>query len=632
MKRTLKTKMNMKKLRFFTALLIVGISVCFVGYSQRKISGIVTDTDTQQPMPGVTVKIKSTLFGTTTDAKGHYEINIPHWSSQLVFSFVGYESIEKSLAATDSILNIKLKSLPQISLQEVVVSGYSVKTKKEITGSVSAAVYGVAAPAGARFHQQPPKNNTENYSTIDENGFKTVKNQAVSTFSSDVDRASYSNTRRFINTGQVPPRDAVRVEEFINYFDYNYSQPKDNQPVAFETQLSDSPWNKGLKLLHIGLQAKTIPTDNLPASNLVFLIDVSGSMNDENKLPLVKVGLKLLIDQLRPSDHVAIVVYAGAAGLVLPPTAGDDKEAIKDALERLGAGGSTAGGAGIELAYETAQKHFIKNGNNRVILATDGDFNVGVSSDAELQRIIEQKREGGVFLSVLGFGMGNYKDNKLEILADKGNGNYGYIDNLQEAQKTFVHEFGGTLFTVAKDVKLQLEFNPKFVAGYRLVGYENRVLNNEDFDNDKKDAGDMGSGHSVTALYELIPVGVESPYLKTQSELKYQKTTELTDNESDKEWCTVRMRYKKPDSNKSEKIEKVVLNTITPLTNISDNFRLAMGVATFGVVLRQSEFKGQATYTQAIALLKDIKTPDTEGYRGELIRLINTAQALENVK
>ena len=430
-----------------------------------------------------------------------------------------------------------------------------------------------------------------------------------------------------MQNGQLPPKDAVRIEEMINYFDYNYAQPKGKDPINIETEISDSPWNKGLKILHIGLQAKTIPTDNLPASNLVFLIDVSGSMDAQNKLPLVKTAFKLLTDQLREQDKVAIVVYAGAAGLVLPPTSGKDKNKIKDALENLSAGGSTAGGAGIELAYKTAMDNFVKGGNNRVILATDGDFNVGVSSNEGLEKLVELKRKSGVFLSVLGFGMGNYKDSKMETLSDKGNGNYAYIDNLLEAEKVFVKEFGGTLFTVAKDVKLQLEFNPKYVKAYRLIGYENRALANEDFKNDAKDAGEMGSGHTVTAIYEIIPAGVESTFLPDK--LKYQQFSNTIAGVNSNEVCSVKIRYKQPDSDKSVQMEDLVMDAHTALEKTSENFRFSVAVAEFGLLLRGSDFKGSANYEQILSLTKDALGKDSEGYRAEFLKLVKTAKLLE---
>ena len=436
-----------------------------------------------------------------------------------------------------------------------------------------------------------------------------------------------------LNDGLMPPKDAVRIEEMINYFDYDYPQPtaESKDPVTINTEYTDSPWNPGFKLMKIGIQARKIATDKLPASNLVFLIDVSGSMQDPNKLPLLKKGFNLLIDQLREQDKVSIVVYAGAAGMILPPTSGGEKSKIKDALEKLEAGGSTAGGEGIKLAYKMAEENLMKDGNNRVILASDGDFNVGVSSEEDLKKLIEQKREKGVFLSVLGFGMGNYKDNKMELLADKGNGNYAYIDNLQEAQKVFVSEFGGTLFTVAKDVKLQLEFNPQFVFAYRLIGYENRLLKNEDFNDDKKDAGDMGSGHTVTAIYEIIPVGTKSQYLKSIDKLKYQKSNEkpmeMVGNSD--EVLTVKLRYKTPEGNNSELIEKAVKNETKSFENTSENFRFSASVAEFGLILRGSEFKGNASYDHVLETAKKAKGLDDEGYRSEFIRITKIANLLD---
>ena len=385
--------------------------------------------------------------------------------------------------------------------------------------------------------------NTEEYSNITENGFHKVTDEPLSTFSIDVDAASYSNVRRYLNNNQLPPAGAVRTEEMINYFKYQYPQPTGKDPFSINTEISDCPWNKENKLVLIGLQGKNIPVENLPASNLVFLIDVSGSMMDENKLPLVKASLKMLTDQLREKDRISIVVYAGNAGLVLPSTSGSDKIKIKTAIDALEAGGSTAGGAGIQLAYKTALENFMKEGNNRVILCTDGDFNVGVSSDDDMVRLIEKERNKGIFLTVLGYGMGNYKDSKMQQLADKGNGNHAYIDGINEAKKVLVNEFGGTLFTIAKDVKLQLEFNPAKVAAYRLIGYENRLLNKEDFNDDKKDAGELGSGHTVTALYEIIPVGVKSEFLKDVDPLKYQKPGKKIRSSFNDEMLTIKFRY-----------------------------------------------------------------------------------------
>ncbi|RYF89835.1 MAG: VWA domain-containing protein, partial [Chitinophagaceae bacterium] len=434
---------------------------------------------------------------------------------------------------------------------------------------------------------------------------------------------SYSNVRRYLNEGILPPAGSVRIEELINYFHYDYPQPKGEHPFSINTELAECPWNKNNKLAMIGLQGKRIPTENLPASNLVFLIDVSGSMESENKLPLVKSSLKLLIEQLREQDRVSIVVYAGSAGLVLEPTPGDKKQKIRDALEELSAGGSTAGGQGIQLAYKVAKENFAKNGNNRVILCTDGDFNVGVSSDAALVDMIARERESGVYLTVLGYGMGNYKDNKMQQLADKGNGNHAYIDNIDEAKKVLVNEFGGTLFTIAKDVKLQVEFNPAKVRAYRLVGYENRMLQNEDFNNDKKDAGEIGSGHTVTALYEIIPVGVESEFIEGTDELKYQRSAR---NVSSDEMMTVKFRYKKPGGDKSLLIVHPVRENISQAA--SDNFRLVTAVAQFGMLLSNSEFKQASSFKSAQSLASGAIGEDEEGYRTEFVALIAKARKL----
>jgi Ca-activated chloride channel family protein len=465
-----------------------------------------------------------------------------------------------------------------------------------------------------------PEFNTEAYKSIEENIFHGALKNPLSTFSIDVDAASYSNIRRFINNGQRPPKDAVRIEEMVNYFDYDYAQPEDEHPFAVHTEISKAPWNSKHKLIHIGLQGKKISTQNLPPSNLVFLMDVSGSMDEPNKLPLVKNSFRMLVDQLREQDHVAIVVYAGAAGVVLEPTSGAEKKTILEALDQLEAGGSTAGGEGIRLAYAMAKEHFKKEGNNRVILATDGDFNVGESSDAAMERLIEEKRNDGIFLTVLGYGMGNYKDSKMETLADKGNGNYAYIDNISEARKVLVNEFGGTLFTIAKDVKLQVEFNPAKVTAYRLIGYENRMLKNEDFNNDKKDAGEIGSGHAVTALYEIIPAGVESEFFKVD-ELKYQSTQINSSAQKSDELMTIKFRYKKPGEEVSKLIIHPLIDGNIPLEKTSENFRWSASLAGFGMLLRESEYVNHFTYDQVIALAQGAKGGDEEGYRTEFINM-----------
>ncbi|MEH1849313.1 MAG: von Willebrand factor type A domain-containing protein [Nostoc sp.] len=476
---------------------------------------------------------------------------------------------------------------------------------------------------GSRF-------NTENYDRIEDNPFHRVSNDPLSTFSIDVDTASYSNVRRFITQGELPPKDAVRIEELINYFTYSYPQPKGDRPFSVTTEVAAAPWNPEHKLVEVGLQGKRLESETLPPSNLVFLIDVSGSMDDPNKLPLVQQSLKLLVNKLRPEDRVSLVVYAGNAGLVLPATPGSQKSKILAAIDRLEAGGSTAGGQGIELAYKIAKQSFLKSGNNRVILATDGDFNVGVSSDADLTRLIEQKRDQGIFLTVLGFGTGNYKDGKMEQLADKGNGNYAYIDTLLEAKKVLVNDLRGTLFTIAKDVKIQVEFNPAKVQAYRLIGYENRLLQNQDFNDDKKDAGDIGAGHSVTALYEIIPTGTKSDVkLPEVDPLRYQRSSETAPDAAGNELMQVKLRYKLPQDSTSQLITQTIQDDDLRADQIpSTNLRFAAAVATFGMVLRDSEYKGNANYDLVIKLATQGKGEDQEGYRGEFIRLVEQSRGL----
>ena len=470
--------------------------------------------------------------------------------------------------------------------------------------------------------------NTEDYDHIVENKFLAATQNPLSTFSIDVDEAAYSNVRRYINNGSKPPAGAVRIEEMINYFDYTYPQPQNDEPFSVNTELSECPWSPQHRLVHIGLQGQEIEVQNLPDANIVFLIDVSGSMEDANKLPLVKSSMKLLTDQLRPDDKVTIVVYAGNAGLVLPATSGSNKTAIKEAIDRLEAGGSTAGGEGIQLAYKVARENFIKGGNNRIILATDGDFNIGASSDDELVSMIEKERQSGIFLSVLGYGMGNYKDNKMQQLADKGNGNHSYIDNINEARKVLVTEFGSTLFTIARDVKIQIEFNPAKVQAYRLIGYENRVMAAEDFNDDKKDAGELGSGHTVTALYEVIPTGVKSEFIGKVDELKYQPAKSTMAISGGDEIMTIKLRYKKPDGDVSKLIVHPVTDSHTALANTSENFRFSAAVASFGMLLRNSEFKQHASYQQVVELAKGAKGTDENGYRQEFINLVKSAGSL----
>jgi Ca-activated chloride channel family protein len=628
----------MKKI-ILLLLMLTGLTTV-MAQGSRTITGTVYDAANKQPLLGVTIKADSANTGTLTNLVGAFSITVSNECKMLAVFYVGYETQKIKLKKEDK-LNIYLKASSR-SLDEVVVLGYGTQHKKEITGSLAkpsaldqtllGRAPGLAANSNSKLMirgiASPMVQQEESYKGITENGFHNPKDNPLSTFSIDVDAASYSNVRRFINNGQLPPKDAVRIEEMINYFNYNLPAPTNNEPVAIHTELSTAPWNPQHRLLRIGLKARVVQTDKLPASNLVFLIDVSGSMASANRLPLVKSSLKMLVDQMRPQDKVAIVVYAGAAGLVLPSTAGSEKTTIKDAINRLDAGGSTAGGEGIKLAYKTAKQNFLKSGNNRVIMATDGDFNVGASSDSDMERLIEQERKSGVFLSVLGYGMGNYKDSKMETLADKGNGNYAYIDNITEARKTLVSEFGGTLFTVAKDVKLQLEFNPGKVAAYRLIGYENRMLNKEDFNNDQKDAGDMGAGHNVIALYEIIPAGVKDKFTNSVDPLKYQKNEKVAMGSISADMLTIKFRYKEPNGSVSKMAQATVYDKPAEFKSTSVDFRFAAAVAEFGMLLRDSEFKQNARYDEAINIARAAKGTDHEGYRAEFVKLAESAKLL----
>ncbi len=513
-----------------------------------------------------------------------------------------------ALGSVNALEKRKMHSAPGRARRDGGGVGY------DATAGVGAA-YCLSAPP-------PPEFNTESYTAITENRFLPALDNPLSTFSIDVDVASYANTRRFLTGNSLPPKDAVRIEEFVNYFTYDYPDPEGEHPFSITAEVGACPWKPEHRLVHIGIQGERMDTEQLPPGNLVFLLDVSGSMNSPDKLPLLKSAMKMLVKNLRAEDRVAIVVYAGAAGLVLPSTKGTERETILGAIEKLSAGGSTAGGAGIKLAYTVASEHYRTDGNNRVILATDGDFNIGASSDAEMVRLIEQEREKGVFLTVLGFGTGNYKDSKMEQIADKGNGNYAYIDNVMEAKKVLVSEMGGTLLTIAKDVKIQVEFNPARVAAYRLIGYENRALANEDFNDDRKDAGELGAGHSVTALYEVVPVGVKTDVVKVD-ELKYQSRAV---HDGGDELLTVKFRYKKPKGTESILIAQVVNDVVEELP--SDNFRFSSAVAGFGMLLRDSEHKGGLTYEQVKGIAKHAMGADTEGYRHEFVRMVERAELL----
>lgn len=497
----------------------------------------------------------------------------------------------------------------------------------EITSNEAALMEPSANATSKMILSSPPQQrNAETYKEIKENSFVAVAQQPVTTFSADVDRAAYANVRRIIGYGKIPPKDAVRIEEMVNYFDYDYPAPEEGSasPLRVSPELAPAPWNPNHLLLRIGLQAKKIDLAQAPPSNIVFLIDVSGSMDEENKLPLLQSSFKMLLGQLRPDDKVAIVTYANGTKVALPSTSVKDKEKIIKVLDNLYASGGTSGGKGIQLAYEQAQKSFIKNGNNRIILATDGDFNIGINNTTDLEKFIEKQRESGIYMSVLGFGMGNYRDDMAETIADKGNGNYAYIDNITEAKKVLVNELSGTLFAVAKDVKLQLEFNPKYVKEYKLIGYENRMLANEDFTNDKKDAGEIGAGHTVTALYELVPSDG-----KVAQSLRYQ-SQELNEKGKGNELGFLKIRYKDPkvkDAKSVEITEPLVFNK-KALKETSTDYRFAASVAEFGILLRDNSNKANATYDQVIELAEGAIGKDPEGYRKEFVRLVKSVKML----
>ncbi len=619
--------------------------MCFsAGLAQTGIlKGKITDASTNEAIPFATVKViqkGSVISGTTSDVNGDYLIQkLQSGSYDLSVNFVGYEPAKikniKISAGKTTQMDIKLKAtthaLDEVKVMEAeiqCVTASSPRRAKKIPMNSLANAWGgnnlryQTTNHEAIYHQQ--NFNTESYDIINENKFLEVVQNPLSTFSVDVDKASYANLRRFLNNNQKPPVDAIRIEEMINYFDYDFPQPDGEHPFSINMELGNCPWNSDHELLMIGLQGKEMTTENVPSSNLVFLIDVSGSMDSPNKLPLLKNSFKILVDKLRPRDKVAIVVYAGAAGLVLHPTSGSNKSKILRALDELKAGGSTAGGAGIKLAYKVAKENLIEGGNNRVILATDGDFNIGASSDAEMERLIKDRRDNGIFLTVLGFGMGNYKDSKMEKISNAGNGNYAYIDNILEAKKMFGYELWGTLFTIAKDVKFQIEFNPSVVKAYRLIGYENRMLNKEDFNDDKKDAGEIGAGHRVTALYEIIKAGSDEIVANVDA-LEYQTTAPVKGSGN---MMTVKLRYKKPDEDVSKLIVHRFKAREIKNDNPSENFRFVLAVASFGMLLRDSEYKGSLTYAGVERMARQSKGNDLNGYRSEFIQLVEKASLL----
>jgi Ca-activated chloride channel family protein len=606
-------------------------------------------------VPGVSVSVAGRGTSTTSGGDGRYALTVARTGRRdrvtLLARAIGYQSWQRALDLVGDTVRVDIALGQSTTMLEEVVAANAPQARQEaaragerrradVTGATasvgvaapapttmtksSARAYDTAMPHGIRRAREPW--NTEAYDRIDENPFRPVSVAPLSTFSADVDRASYANVRRFLNQGTLPPKDAVRIEELVNYFPYDDAAPATRDvPLRITTELAAAPWNARHDLLRIALRARDVDLRRAPAANLVFLVDVSGSMQGPGRLPLVKQSLALLVNELREEDHVAIVVYAGAAGLALPSTPGSDKQRILAALDGLEAGGSTAGGAGIRLAYDVVRRNFVRGGNNRVILCTDGDFNVGASSDGALVDLIEQRRTEGAFLTILGFGMGNYKDSKMEKLSNAGNGNYGYIDDLLEARKMLVREMGGTLVTVAKDVKLQVEFNPARVRAYRLLGYEDRLLRDEDFANDAKDAGEIGAGHVVTALYEIVrtdaPLDVPLPETGT---LRYQRAPSEVSAPAG-ELLHVAMRYKEPDGERSRLVTHPVL---ARRSAPSESMRFASAVAGFGMLLRNSPHSGSLSWNQVVDLARHARGEDRDGYRADFIRLAELASEL----
>jgi Ca-activated chloride channel family protein len=589
------------------------------------VRGVVVDSS-GAVLPGVTVTLKTSAtatLSTVTDTQGRFTfVGVPTGRATLIVELTGFNRVSRDIRIGDSApVNVRI-GLTVGSVQETLKVTGEMPTINAQMAVVSAGSV-VGGIAGLSYRDQSAPGNTEAYDHIDDNGFRRVSDHPLSTFSSDVDTASYSNVRRFLTSGTLPPPDAVRIEELINYFRFDYAAPTSKDPVSVTTELAACPWNAAHRLALVGLQARSLDVGTTPPRNLVFLIDVSGSMAPQDRLPLVRTALRMFTETLNAQDRVAIVVYAGASGLVLPATPGDRKERIHQAIADLEAGGSTNGAAGIQLAYDVAARNYIKGAINRVILATDGDFNVGVTSQGDLIRLIEHERERGIFLSVLGVGRDNLKDSTMQKLADTGNGNYAYLDSLHEARRVLIAQAGATLVTVAKDVKIQVEFNPAAVAAYRLIGYEKRLLQNEDFNNDKKDAGEMGAGHSVTALYEIVPAGtaVDAP---TVDPLKYQRAPETARATTD-ELMTVKIRYKDPDGDASRLLTIPVRNRTA---EASARLGFAASVAEFGMLLRNSEHKGSASWQHTAELARRHRGEDADGYRAEFVRLAELAGSL----
>jgi len=637
----------MRSFALAAALCVLALIVApFAQTSVGTITGIVKDA-AGAVVPGATIRIAAkgmTPLTRISDSKGAFTFNrVPVADYDVTATLSGFKQFTARITVSSTkTTRVDIVLQAGAATETVTVTADALMTRNARAaggGRGGGTAYGSGVPGGVAggivggmpTAPPPPPSphavrefNTEAYDRIDDNPFRLATQDPLSTFSIDVDTASYANVRRFLNGGSLPPRDAVRIEELINYFRFEYPRPVTGVPFSVTTELTACPWNPQHRLALVGLQARALDMDSVPARNLVFLLDVSGAMASPDKLPLVRTAMRMLVDTLTSRDRIAIVVYAGASGVVLPSTNGGHKDRIHEAIARLEAGGSTNGAAGITLAYQVAQEQFVKGGINRVILATDGDFNVGVTNQGDLTRLIEEKRAGGIFLSVLGVGTGNIKDSTMEKLADRGNGNYAYLDSLHEARKVLVREAGATLVTVAKDVKIQVEFNPVNVAAYRLIGYENRLLRNQDFNDDRKDAGEIGAGHTVTALYEVVPVGAEVN-VPGVDPLKYQRPSNPAPGIARDELMTVKLRYKAPDADESRLITVPVKNRTTEM---SANVGFAAAVVEFGMLLRQSEHRGSSTHAGAAALARRFRGSDPDGYRSEFVRLVELAEAL----
>ncbi|MDD2331855.1 MAG: von Willebrand factor type A domain-containing protein [Candidatus Cloacimonetes bacterium] len=627
----------MKKICLITILALVLMPLLFArAEALGRISLRVRDTK-GNAVPDAVIAVyqgKTMITEVKTSDKGIALVkDLKPGTYELIVSKAGYMQFKQDnvvVVGDQAIpINVVLKTKPEEhTLKQPTSPGApEVYDSSNLYNSMLKGKIGSATTSAYQYEGYPPSDTNE-FAAINPNTFQRADASPLSTFSIDVDTGCYSLVRKWLNSNELPPANMIRTEELLNYFSYDYPQPKDKHPFAIYTELGTNPWNEKRQLVHIGLKGKELDLEETPPSNLVFLIDVSGSMESSNKLPLVLQSLDMLVDNLREQDKISIVVYAGAAGTVLEPTYGSEKGKIKKALAALRAGGSTAGGAGIALAYQTAHNSFIRGGNNRIILCTDGDFNVGVSSTAHLIEMVEKEKESGIFLSVLGFGMGNYKDNRMEQIANKGNGNYAYIDTILEAKKVFVNEMTSTLFTIAKDVKIQVEFNPALVKAYRLIGYENRMLRTEDFRDDTKDAGELGAGHTVTAIYEIIPAGSDEKLPEVDS-LRYQSTSKLTSASKADELLTVKLRYKLPDSDTSIPLESPLLSKVIPWDKTSDNFRFSSAVVMYSMLLQDSEFKGSSSWDLVKKLAQNSLGKDEYGYRNEFMNLVKIAELLK---